>query len=90
MATDQSAAELTINRRYRSRVLGSVTTLQEASKLWGKSTTTLRYHIKRGSLDARRTCVSNRGTVLISVESLIELYGDPKFDLSMLYVGECE
>lgn len=59
-----------------SSELYSLVTIQEASTLFFRGRGTIRYHIDRGNLQYRKTPGKN-GLILISLESLIRLYGTP-------------
>lgn len=60
---------------YREPLLGSVVTRSEAEALWGRATTTIDMQIARGNLEARKAVTG--GTVLITVKSLVALWGLP-------------
>lgn len=59
-----------------SSELYSLVTIQEAAQLFYRGRGTIRYHIDRGNLAYRKT-PGRHGVILISLESLIRLYGNP-------------
>jgi hypothetical protein len=56
--------------------LYSLVTIPEAAKLFCRGQGTIRYHIDRGNLEWRKT-EGLKGIYLISLQSLIDLYGNP-------------
>lgn len=56
--------------------LHEVITLAEAAQIFYRGKGTIRYHINRGNLRWRKTSGKN-GVYLISLQSLIQLYGQP-------------
>ena len=60
---------------YREPLLGSIVTRSECEALWGRATTTIDMQIAKGNLDARKSVTG--GTVLISVKSIVALWGLP-------------
>lgn len=56
--------------------LYSLVTIPEAADLFCRGRGTIRYHIDRGNLEWRKT-EGEKGIYLISLQSLIALYGTP-------------
>ena len=55
----------------------NVVTLREASHMWGVSRHQLMMSIYQGRLSARKSC----GTWLVSVKSMLNLFGEPNHPL---------
>jgi hypothetical protein len=56
--------------------LYSLVTIPEAADLFCRGRGTIRYHIDRGNIQWRKT-EGEKGVYLISLQSLIALYGTP-------------
>ena len=65
--------EIEINKGRVSEDLYVVVSVLEAAHMWGVNPNTIRYHIDRGHLAARKC----GHTVIVSVASLVALYGPP-------------
>lgn len=65
--------------RYDAEILGDVVTMPEAELLWNKTRDTLYLAWALHKIEARKTVTD--GGVLITVRSLVILYGDPALDL---------
>lgn len=73
--------------RYSAACLGDVVTLSEAAKMWEIPESTLGNARLRLKIDGRKSL--SGGTILLSVRSLVIVYGGPKFDpLKSLRKGE--
>jgi hypothetical protein len=81
--TNLTADQLPADCRYTSLLLGEVTTVNEAALLFGKGKSTVYIAVERGKLEYRRGLTG--GALLITMRSLIKLWGEPKFDILTLY-----
>lgn len=71
---------------YNDMTLGGVVTRQEAAHLWGKSLSGIDSACLRGKLHFRKAL--SGGTILITVQSLVDLWGIPdEYTLWECFVG---
>lgn len=74
---------------YSDMALGGVVTRQEAAYTWGKSLSAIDGACLRGKLKFRKAL--SGGTILISVKSLVDLWGIPtEMDLWECFIGPVE
>lgn len=69
---------------FSYKALGEVVTKSEAAHLWGKAESTIEMQIAKGRLQARTTLTG--GAVLITVQSLKKLWGEP-ISRALLWAG---
>lgn len=58
----------------KDAIVYRVTTLAEAAVMWKLKPSSIMYHILRGRIAARKSCVS----WLVSHQSMVDFYGQPK------------
>lgn len=73
---------------YSNPLLGTVLGLTEIIMMWGKSRRSIEIAMWKGELDHRK--MISGGTILITRESVIKLWGQPTFDYtdSLLIDGQ--
>lgn len=57
--------------------LYSLLTVSEAARLYHRTPNTIRYHVDRGNLTCRKAGSGKTAIILITLDSLIQLYGNP-------------
>lgn len=68
---------ISLYNQNMSSELYSLVTIQEAARLYYRQPSTIRYHIDRGNLEWRKVGSNRRGIYMISLASLMKLYGKP-------------
>lgn len=63
---------------YSNPLLASVYSLPEAVAIWKKTRNTVILKIARGELEARK--VGSGGSIIITRQSLVKLWGEPDYD----------
>ena len=73
--------------RWSEERLGSILTLSEVAYLWDKAKGSVFWHCERGNFRYRKSITG--GAVLIMVEDVLRLWGEPTFrDFDILYIPE--